>query len=216
MANISLPDYFWKIFCNEDYEIPSQCHESPLERNLLECSALAMRHGMTSCIPEVYLDLFTSQNLQTLLNQGGTLNVEILRYSTSYSLPLTETEEVVDVFWLALSDLSKLSLLKFLQVLWSATEDDQDPLPDGLPPPPLSLPPLTSFPSSSELYQWKGSSLPLGPIRIGLSPEICENESSLPSSVGISIPHYGVILLPRYTTSYLTMSHNLRIFIDTL
>jgi hypothetical protein len=141
MANISLPTYFWKIFTNEDYEIPSSCHHqessSSLERNLLECSAHAMRHGITSCLPETYLDLFTSQDLQTLLNQGGALNVEILRSSASYSSPLTEMDEVVDVFWLALSDLSKISLLKFLQMLWSTAEDhphphDHEPIPDGL------------------------------------------------------------------------------------
>jgi hypothetical protein len=141
MTNLSLPKYFWQIFCNEDYELPSSsASASALERNLLECSALAMRHGIISCIPETYLDLLTSSNLHMLLNQGGTLNVEILRISACYSSPLTEHDEVADVFWLALSDLTRQALLKFLQTLWATTtggaeggeEEEQESLPDGL------------------------------------------------------------------------------------
>jgi hypothetical protein len=140
VANITLPEYFWRVLCNEDEGDSLDSHlcnqdipQTDLERSLLRCCAHAIRHGVTSCVPEAYLDLITSSDLKMLLNAGGSLNVEILRSTSSYASPLLETDDVVEVFWLALSDLPRASLLKFLQTLWSS-EHCSDHIPDGTIP----------------------------------------------------------------------------------
>lgn len=109
VANIQLPDYFWKIICNEIYEIPnillssSSSSLSPVQipyeiySNICSCFGHAIRHGITSCLPETYLDLLSVNDLKTLLISGGTLSINILRSSTSYILPLTDSDEVVEV-----------------------------------------------------------------------------------------------------------------------
>lgn len=220
IANITLPDYFWKIFCNEPHEIVSAVtateeeEENPLKRNFLLCCGLAMRHGMTSCLPESYLDILTPCDLKTLLNGGGTLNVENLRLFASYCSPVCENDDSVEVFWLALSDLPRLSLFKFLQYLWSCDENNSiEHLSDGT---------TTFFTCSNsliELYYWRNSNLPLGQIRIGYSDyqeEDSATTTSEPSHSGIMIPEYGVILLPRNVTTYVAMSTHVKILIDAL
>jgi hypothetical protein len=115
-------------------------HSSDLEESLIKCCAHALRHGVTSCVPEVYLDLITSKDLKMLLTAGGSLNVEVLRSASSYVAPLQETDEVVEVFWLVLSDLPRSSLLRFLQALW-AFDQSTEHLPDGtVSPPPIPRP----------------------------------------------------------------------------
>lgn len=149
MVNLTLPEYFWEVLCNEEEErveeghspsYSSAAHSSDLEESLIKCCAHALRHGVTSCVPEVYLDLVTSKDLKMLLTAGGSLNVEVLRSASSYVAPLQETDEVVEVFWLVLSDLPRSSLLRFLQALW-AFDQSAEHLPDGTVSPSPSLPP---------------------------------------------------------------------------
>ena len=110
VANVVLPDYFWKILCNEEYEIPhiSLISSTRLElksiqipyeiySNMCNCFGHAIRHGITSCLPETYLDLLSVNDLKMLLSNGGTLNINILRSSTSYISPLTDLDEIVEV-----------------------------------------------------------------------------------------------------------------------
>ena len=112
------------------------------------------------------------------------------------------------MFWTVLSDLPKLSLMKFLQIIWNESGESNQFL-DGMRYHPSALFCFVfffddCFLSLIELYHWKGLNHSLKSIEIGYSPSEANQ---------IIIKDFGCLLFPRFI-SYPMMLNCIRNIIE--
>lgn len=85
--------------------------------NEMKKQAEALRKGLTLVVPEGLLNLLTWRELETLVCGKSIMDIELLKINTVYR-NCSETDNVVEYFWRALTEFSPEERSMYLRFVW--------------------------------------------------------------------------------------------------
>lgn len=95
--------------------------QAALEARLAESrpAAMAMRHGLSTVVPQWLLPLFTWEELRVLIGGQVEVDVDLLQCMTEYDDDVSPDEPHMRMFWRVLHGFSTLERSAFLRFVWA-------------------------------------------------------------------------------------------------